>query len=178
MPQCAQRTMDSGAAGAGWLRRALFCAPACFAAAMRAAMRATNSTAMIRTTQNSNLPTSASMQNHFQHEPAAGVRQNQESKARQGPAQGYAAAPAPEVAAGQQYAERQPGQQGEEGLVVKGQDLAGQLHGRDRPGSHGQRQHNETDPDDTEQQLFLHQQRGLGVQHAANDAAAAMVIRP
>lgn len=92
MPQCAQRTMDSllprvrGArrvGSGGVFLRALFCEM----------MRAMIMPANMITTQNNALPNCSSLQNHFQHETAACVGQEQEGKARQGPAQGDAATP-------------------------------------------------------------------------------------
>src|SRR5690606_33046297 len=107
MPQWAQRTMDStgwppgrraGARG-GWLAL-------CRLWAARAeATRAIIMTARMMMTQINSLPTSAPMKNHFQHEPAAGVGQDQEGESGEGPAQRHAPAPATDVAAQQQHAE-------------------------------------------------------------------------
>ena len=100
---------------------------------LRAAMRATHSTAMMMTIQNSSLPTFNPMQNHFQHEPAAGVGQDQETEAGQRPAQRHPPRQ-PQTWRPRQRRRRSPGQQREDGLVVEGQDLAGELERGDRAG--------------------------------------------
>src|SRR5690606_412937 len=108
MPQWAQRTMDSTGSSPG--RRAGVPAPldSRRLAARDDTMRAIIRTARMTMTQSNNLPTSAPMQYDFEYEPAAGIGQDQESEARQRPAQRHGPAPPPDMAPEQQYAEGQP----------------------------------------------------------------------
>src|SRR5690606_6233297 len=66
-----------------------------------------------------------------------------------------------------------PGQQGEDGLVVQGQGLAGQPQGHDDAGDDGQGQHAEADPDQAEEQGFQGQQRWHGAHGAAHETLLA-----
>src|SRR5690606_5766683 len=106
MPQCSQRTIDStvfcwfccfltclGSLPSGWLR-----------SLWRAMMRAASKPPIMTMIQNNTFPTQASSENNVEHEAAAGIGQQHESKTHQRPAQGNAPAPAARVAAQQQPA--------------------------------------------------------------------------
>lgn len=105
--------MDSGCAMGGAPRffaclgwRALLLPLAFWLDMMRAIIKMT----IIATIQNNTFPTLASVQNDVDHKTAASIRQQQKGETHQCPAQGDAPAPAPHVAAQQQYAEGKPGQ--------------------------------------------------------------------
>src|SRR5690554_6583356 len=126
---------------------------------------------MISTIQNSIFPTSASLQYDVKHKTAASVRQQQEGKSHQRPAQGNAPAPAACVAAYQQTAKYKPRQQGEYGFMVHGYQFVGKRQGHHRPGNNRKRQDDEAGADQAEQQNFLNQQGGHGFQSASQHAA-------
>src|SRR5690606_40886573 len=126
---------------------------------------------MISTIQNSIFPTSASLQYDVKHKTAASVRQQQEGKAHQRPAQGNAPAPAACVAAYQQTAKYKPRQQGEHGFMVHGHQFVGKRQGHHRPGNNRKRQDDEAGADQAEQQNVLNQQGGHGFQSASQHAA-------
>src|SRR3970040_2474745 len=67
---------------------------------------------------------SATPENHFQHEAAADVSEQQHHEPAQRPAQRDAPAPAVEGAADDQERERRPGNHGEQRLVVEAQRAA------------------------------------------------------
>src|SRR5690606_21365368 len=115
-------------------------------------MRAISRTAMMSMTQNKTFPTLASLQYDVEHKTAAAVGQQQESKAGQRPAQGNSPAPAAYVASRQQYAESEPRQQGEDGLVVHGEQFGSKAHGYDGAGNDGKCQYAKAYPYQAKQQ--------------------------
>src|SRR5690606_38323802 len=131
---------------------------------LRASRRAPNRTATMMMNQNRILPKVTSSEQDIQHEAGAAVCQENQSEARECPAQGRAPAPATGMAPQQQAAEGEPGEQCENGVVVQRKEHAQHLQGNDNAGEDGEREHAEGDPYQPEQQPLLRQQGGQGIE--------------
>ncbi|MNF91330.1 hypothetical protein D3C84_739280 [compost metagenome] len=97
------------------------------------------------------------MQDVFTNQLAAEIRQHQQAKTGQGPANGFVPAPAKAIASPQQHAENDPGQAGQQCFVH--QMLGEQVLDEQPAGNQRQRQQRPAGPEETEQQAFHGLQR-------------------